>query len=91
MVWQVKHNPDQQRFEVDLGDATAMLEYVFKGDRLVFTHTDVPPAYGGKGIAGALVKEGLNYAREEGYKVVPMCSFVAAYIKRHPEYNDLLP
>lgn len=57
----------------------------------MFTHTGVPPAYEGQGIASALVKEGLAYARKEGYKVVPLCSFVAAYIKRHPEYADLLP
>jgi len=91
VAWQVKHNPEEQRFEVDLGDAVAVLEYMPQGERLVFTHTGVPPAYEGQGIASALVKEGLTYARSEGYKVVPLCSFVAAYIKRHPEYADLLP
>ena len=90
MDWEVKHVPERQRFEVDLGDAVAVLEYIPRGERLVFTHTGVPPAYEGRGIASALVKAGLNYAREQGYKVIPLCSFVAAYFKRHPEYMDLL-
>ena len=90
MDWEVKHVPERQCFEVDLGDDVAVLEYIPRGERLVFTHTGVPPAYEGRGIASALVKAGLNYAREQGYKVIPLCSFVAAYCKRHPEYMDLL-
>lgn len=88
--WEVRHNPEARRFEVDLGDALAVLEYTLDGERMVFTHTGVPKAYEGRGIASALVRAGLAYARQQGYKVVPVCSFVAAYLRRHPEEADLL-
>ncbi len=89
-TWPVQHNPAAQRFEVDLGDALAVLDYRLEAGRMVFTHTGVPRAYEGRGIASALVRAGLTYAREHGYKVVPVCSFVVAYLRRHPEYADLV-
>jgi uncharacterized protein len=53
-----------------------------------FTHTEVPPADEGKGIGARLVRAALDDARQRGFKIVPACSFVAAFIRRHPEYND---
>ena len=59
-----------------------------QGDRMLFTHTEVPPADEGKGIASRLMKEALSDARRRGFKIVPVCSFVVAYVRRHPEFAD---
>jgi predicted GNAT family acetyltransferase len=88
---QVKHNEPERRFEVQAGDDLAVLEYRKRGHSIVFTHTGVPPALEGGGIGRQLVRAGLEYAREQGLQVVPMCSFVAAYVRRHREYLDLVP
>jgi predicted GNAT family acetyltransferase len=57
---------------------------------LLLTHTEVPPALEGRGIAAALVKAALDWARAEGLRVRPLCSYVVAYMRRHPETQDLL-
>jgi predicted GNAT family acetyltransferase len=66
------------------------LEYRRDGSRIVYTHTVVPPYLEGHGIAGRLAWHALDYAREEGLTVVPLCPYVADYIDRHPEYADLV-
>jgi predicted GNAT family acetyltransferase len=86
----VKHNPQASRFEVEKEGSLALLEYVQQGDRIIFTHTGVPSALEGQGIGSRLARAGLEYARTQGMKVVALCSFVAAYIQKHPEYQDLL-
>ena len=86
----VVHNAEERRFEVRVGTALAVLEYQRVGDRIVFTHTGVPPDLEGRGIGGSLVRSGLDYAREEGLAVRPLCPFVAAYIAKHPEYRALV-
>ncbi len=87
---QVVHLPEQQRFELALEGHTAVLEYRMDGETIVFTHTGVPQAIGGRGIGSQLARAGLEYARARGYRVRPLCWFVAGYIERHPEYRDLL-
>jgi Predicted acetyltransferase len=57
---------------------------------MTITHTGVPSAVGGKGIAAALTQVALDTARVNGWRVVPTCSYAAVYIKRHPAYADLL-
>jgi hypothetical protein len=57
---------------------------------MTITHTGVPAAVGGRGIASALVQAAFATARDEGWKVVPACSYAAAWIGRHPEYRDLV-
>jgi len=59
------------------------------GARLV-DHTIVPPEIGGRGIAAQLVEAIVADAREQGFKVIPQCSYVAAAFRRHPEWQDLL-
>ena len=86
----VEHHPEQNRFEIRVGDETAVLEYTLTRSTIVFTHTGGPPALEGKGIASRLAKAGLEHAREKGYKVRSLCSFVSGYMERHPEYRDLL-
>ncbi len=86
----VVHNPQAYRFEIAREGFLAVLEYMLADGKIIFTHTGVPEALGGQGIGSRLVAAGLDYAREQGLKVVPACSFVAAYIQKHPETQDLV-
>ena len=67
----------------------AHLDYLIEGGRMVCTHTFVPPALRGQGLAEQLVQAALAEARANGWRVVPACSYVAVFIERHPEYRDL--
>ncbi len=87
---QISHDEQAKRFETTIEGQTGYISYQDKGDTLVYDHTIVPQALGGRGVGSALVKHALNYAREQNKKVVPQCSFVEAYINKHPEYQDLL-
>jgi predicted GNAT family acetyltransferase len=85
------HNADQQRFETNLADAgLALLEYRRRGQQIIYTHTEVPSASEGHGIASGLAKFALDYARDNHLEVVPLCKFVVAYIRHHPEYLPLV-
>lgn len=87
---EVKNNTDAKRFEVDLGDGKlAMIEYMLAGKNIIFTHTEVPEEFEGQGIANQMAHEALEHAKENGYKVQPLCPFVAAYIRKHPEYQSI--
>lgn len=89
MTMQVIDNPAQRRFELSLDGHTAFASYRREGDLLAVTHTEVPREFEGRGIGSALVKGMLEIAREQGLKVKPLCSFVRAYMDRHPEYAAL--
>lgn len=86
----VKHNPDASRFELTLQGLLAECSYRRQGDVLVLHHTEVPASLQGQGVAAALVQATLAWARTEGLRVRPVCSYVAAYMQRHPETQDLL-
>lgn len=86
----VEHNKEAQRFETEVKGYLGVAEYQLSGDRLLLTHTEVPRPIGGRGVANKLVKTALDYARDNHLQVVPLCSFVSAYIRRHPEYKTLL-
>ncbi|HEY0158715.1 MAG TPA: GNAT family N-acetyltransferase [Thermoanaerobaculia bacterium] len=87
----IRHNEQESRFETTVDGKTAFAAYdLEEPNRIVFTHTIVPDELSGRGIAGQLVKQGLDHAREKKLTVVPQCSFVAAYVSRHKEYEDLL-
>lgn len=86
---EVVHNPDETRFEIDLGNGVAMVEYQRAGKNIIFTHTEVPPAYEGMGLANKLAYTALEYAKAEGLKVQPLCPFVKLYIQKHPEYQAI--
>ena len=86
----VRDNQALHRFELDVDGHTAVAYYQRDGGVITFTHTEVPAALRGQGIASRLMHGVLETARAEGLKVVPRCSFVAAYLNRHPEFNDLL-
>lgn len=88
--YEVVHNEELQRYEVRLGSEVAFLAYFPQGDILHLFATEVPPAFRGRGIAGRMVKHALEEARAAGKKVVPGCPYVASYIKRNPQYKDLV-
>jgi predicted GNAT family acetyltransferase len=90
MTNDIRHNRDMNRFEMAAGDDIAVAYYTLKPGVMTFTHTEVPVALQGQGIASRLIRGALEAARAEGLKVVPRCSFVSAYIARHPEFADLL-
>ncbi|MFT3818479.1 MAG: GNAT family N-acetyltransferase [Rubrivivax sp.] len=86
----IVHRPEASRFEAAYPEGLAVCAYRRQGDVLLFTHTEVPPALEGRGIAAALVQAALDWARAEGLRVRPLCSYVAAYVRRHPQTQDLL-
>lgn len=87
----VEDNPDESRFEAKFsGQLMAVAEYERSGQRISFTHTVVAQAAEGKGVAGKLVKYALDQARAGGLAVTPLCPFVQSYLRRHPEYRDLV-
>lgn len=86
----VVHRPEAHRFEVAGGAGTAILVYRPTPGGVVFVHTEVPPAWEGRGVGGALARAGLDWAREEGLRVYPSCPFVRTWLDRHPEYSDLV-
>lgn len=86
----VQHLPEKQRFEIHQSGQVAVLEYNLQAGVIAFTHTGVPPALEGQGIGSQLARAGLEFAREQQLKVRPFCWFIAGYIERHPEYQDLL-
>lgn len=88
---EILNQESQQRFEADLGESKAFLDYRLSPGRITFLHLEVPPEFEGKGIASKIAKAGLDHAREAKLKVVPRCPFVASYIKRHPEHAELVP
>lgn len=84
----IRHNPAESRFEATVDGLLSVADYRREPGRAVFTHTFVPPALRGRGIAEQLVRAGLAWARAEKLQVVPQCSYVAVFLQRHPE---LLP
>ena len=87
---EVVNNPAAGRFEVRIDGALALAEYYVRGRTITFTHTEVPPGLEGRGIGNALARTALEHARAEGLRVVPLCRFIAAFIRRHPEYQPLV-
>jgi uncharacterized protein len=85
----VNNNSRAKRYEVVVDGALAMIEYGLVDQSIVFTHTEVPKALEGQGIAQKMAQTALE-ARAQQRMVVPLCPFVAAYIRRHPEYQDLV-
>ena len=84
------HHGIPGRFVVAVGGHTANLDYELADGVMHITHTRVPEAIGGRGIAGKLVEAAFHHARAEGWKVRPLCEYAAAWVGRHPEYSDLV-
>ena len=86
----VVHNTGANRFEIRIGEHVCVLEYDVRGENIYFTHTGVPAELEGQGLANRLAQTGMDYARVHSLKVVPACEFIHVYLRRHPEYGNLV-
>lgn len=86
----VRDNPEASRFEMDIGGLLAISNYRLDGNVVRFTHTEVPEALRGKGVASRLIGATLDTARERQWMVIPQCSAVASYMRRYKATQDLL-
>ena len=86
----VADNSARSRFEMTVGDLVCIADYRLQGDNLLITHVETPPELRGGGCAARLMEGALAIARNRKMKVTPLCSYAAAYMRRHPEYSDLL-
>jgi uncharacterized protein len=71
------------------GKGVGLASFGDRGNQRVFYHTETDPAYGGRGLASILVKEALDATRDDGKRIVPLCSMVVTVLKKHPEYDDI--
>jgi hypothetical protein len=84
------NNEVAKRYEFQVEDQLAFVEYIKTKDKIFLTHTEVPTPLEGKGIGSSLIKLTLEDVDAKGLTLVPLCPFVAAYIKRHPEWKRLV-
>jgi len=87
---EIRNNLVESRFELDVDGHTAFAYYDFSPGVITFTHTDVPQALAGRGVGSQLAKGALDIARARKLKVVAQCPFMAGYIAKHPEFQDLV-
>ncbi|QKH37420.1 N-acetyltransferase [Achromobacter pestifer] len=86
----VTQDTSRSRYTATVDGVLCVLDYQLQGNIMAITHTGVPSQVGGRGIAAELTRHALDDARAKGWKVQPLCSYAEAYIRRHPEYRDLL-
>jgi len=84
------HDTKRERFEMHVGDELAFIEYKKSPTAIFVMHTEVTPELEGKGAATAIIEKVLDYIEHTNLKLVPLCPLVAAYIKRHPEWNKIV-
>ena len=87
---EVVDNKAAQRYEAEVSGELAVVEYQLTGDRIIFTHTEVPRPLEGHGVAAKLAQTALDDARARHLTVVPRCPYIASYIKRHQQYLDIV-
>jgi predicted GNAT family acetyltransferase len=88
---QLRNNVAEQQYELHLdGVRVSLASYYDRGEVTVIPHTETLPAYGGRGLAGRLVGFALDDLRSRGRKLEPACPFVADFVRKHPDYQDLL-
>lgn len=87
---EIRHREKMNRFEIVINGKKAFISYQRQPTNLVLDHTWVPPQYEGHGIAARLTQSALEYAKAQNLKVVPACPYVEAYLKKHPEFQELL-
>ena len=88
--YEVRNNPGANRYEVEVEGKLAIAEYMLNGNNLTLTHTEVPVELEGRGIANALAEFAFNDAKTRELKVIALCPFMFAYVKRHPEHRSVI-
>ncbi|OKI12677.1 GNAT family N-acetyltransferase [Streptomyces sp. CB03911] len=92
MTTTVTDNPGRSRFEItEDGELAGFAEYFRHENELAFIHTEIDPAFAGRGLAGVLARAALDAARERGADVLPYCPFIRGWLTKHPDYVDLVP
>ena len=87
----VVDDPDEHRYEIWAGSELAgSAFYSLTHDSVAFTHTEIDAAFAGRGLGSRLARAALDDVRGRGLKAVPICPFIASWIRRHPEYLDLV-
>lgn len=87
----VRHDENAHRYVLQVdGQDLGFANYRDEGARQVFTHTEVDPSLSGQGMGSRLIRESLDDARRRGKRVVPVCGFVADYVSKHPDWNDII-
>ena len=89
---EITNNEAEHRYEARIDGALAgFAEYQLTDELIVFTHTEVDPAFEGRGVGGALARGALDeVAQDDSLRVVPQCPFIKAWIARHPDYAALV-
>lgn len=90
MNFQLINNESSKQYEFHVEDKIARIEYIRVKESIYLTHTEVPISLEGKGIASSLIKATLAEIKSNNWTLVPLCPFVASYIKKHPEWKSLL-
>ena len=85
----IRHDQERRRFETSVDGRDCELDYRLSNGVMTITHTGVPTPIGGRGIAAQMTRFALETARTNGWRVVPACSYAAAFMQRHPEFDDL--
>ena len=87
---QLNVNTKSHQLELEIDGSIAFIEYKLFRDTLFLIHTEVPSALKGKGAAGAPVQKALQYAKNNNYRIVPICPFVRSFLEKHKEWNDIV-
>ncbi|WP_210462768.1 MULTISPECIES: GNAT family N-acetyltransferase [Rufibacter] len=90
MEQEIKNNTAKHQFETTIEGKTALVSYKLKDNVMTVLHTEVPEELEGRGIAAALSKQVLEYLKKENMELIPLCPYMAAYLKKHPEYQSLV-
>ncbi len=89
-VYELINNAEKKRYEFHIDGLMPIIEYILAGQKIFLTHTEVPAGLEGRGIGSALVRQVLEDVERQDLTLVPLCPFVAGYIKRHPEWRKLV-
>jgi uncharacterized protein len=90
MMSELRNNAEAARYEMDEQGETSWADYRLQGERLFIDHVESPPALRGTGAAGRLMKAVAQDARDRGLKITPICGYAAAWLRRSPEFKDLV-
>lgn len=86
----VVRNDERNRYELEVEGQIAFADFNRLANAIMFTHTEVPESLEGRGVGSTLAKGALDDVRAQGLQTIPLCPFIAAYIRRHPEYLDIV-
>ena len=83
-------NSERKRYEMQIEGKTAFIDYIIAQNNIYLTHTEVPPDLEGRGIGSRMILQALVDIKKKGLTLVPLCPFVAGYLKKHPHWKDLV-